>query len=74
MPSGGSILRTVAAIERSSPPQWVTRASLANKDKEKTMARASTRANSNAVDLLKPTADLPTAIKKLNELINAMRR
>jgi len=37
-------------------------------------AIAGTSANTNAVQPLDPYADLPTAIAKLNELINALRR
>jgi len=37
-------------------------------------AIASTSANTNAVQLLDPNADMPTVIAKLNELINAQRR
>jgi len=33
-----------------------------------------TSANTNAVQLLDPNADLPTTIAKLNELIQAQRR
>ncbi len=39
-----------------------------------TDAIAGTSANSNAVDLLDPNADLPPVIEKINELIQAMRR
>ena len=39
-----------------------------------TDATAGTSANTNAVELLSPDADLPTTVAKLNELIQAQRR